>query len=407
MHSAGERVQASETQRRFGDELYGLQALQRARNREEWLAALAMIGEQEASHLLEGLGLLQWDSREFFFDGQFLIDPYTGLPQIETCQNAIDATEDEPSDLMKWLYYDKRAAIEADHLMREGEIGQAFWRLLPYAYELDDAAARAIGMWPEEQRSYLHLYRKTRYDRLEFTVVNIDRVDLSWHRRLLEKVTHTTLEGKVSHELGGIFVPVEGLATPADQDQYLLSFLDMNSTLVGKLSQARSFISEHCDEIDMIAQLYADLACSAQDNHLNKGVQKALDQTLELARQLGLPEQWDLMDMAGSKTFDPQGHDTALRFLINVRRYGVWQYMRQLVDGDAISHRLDQTDITMYAQRAARLAGVMPGCPGGFGMEWHGGETHIGPCGGPCRRKAIVVGIGSWCYDCITGPNGC
>ncbi len=407
MASVAEGVRSSETTKRFGDELYGLDALRRARNREEWLAALAMIDEQEAAHILEGLDLLQWDNREFFFDGQFLIDPYSGLSQVETCQNAIDAAQDQAPVLMKWLYQDKHAAVEADRLMREGEIGQGFWRLLPYAYELDDTAARAMGMWPEEQRSYLHFYRKTRPDKLEFTVITIDRVDLEWHRTLLESQIGSNLADQTSYELTGVLVPSGILTTPHDRDTYLLSRIGQKSTLASKLSEAQTFVSTHREAIHTITQLYESLVTSEKQRRLNATAMGALIETLELTRQLGMSEQWDLAQLASSPDFDSDHHSSALRLLINVRRYGIWHYLRQVSRGDAVTHTLSPQDVRMYAQRAALTTQTMPGCPGGFGMEWHGGETHIGPCGGPCRRKAVVVGIGSWCHECIIGPNGC
>lgn len=407
MSSVAEGVRLQETSSRFGDELYGLDALRRARNHEEWLAALAMIDEQEARHILEGLRLVQWDSQDFFVKEGFLIDPYSGLPQVDTCQNAIDVAEDEPLDLTERLGHDKRTAIEADRLMRQGEIGQGFWRLLPYAYELDERAARNIGMWPEERRSYLHFYRKTGPARLEFTVINIDHAELSWHRILLEEATATTMQNKASYELGGIFVPVEGMTTATKRDCYLLSLLDRSSSLADQLSQAQEFVTAHREDIGTITRLYADLAQSEREGKLNEGAREALGETLKLAQQLGQPEQWNLLELAGDSKFDPLRYDAALRLMVNVRRYGVWHYLNMVVGGDAVEHPLGLGDISMYARRAAWSGNAMPGCPGGFGMEWHGGETHIGPCGGPCRRKAIVVGIGSWCHECITGPKGC
>jgi hypothetical protein len=405
-----------ERRRRFGDELYGLEALLGAVDEADWQRRLEMIGEQELHHILEGLGLSQKDIRDFVFDGEHVLNPYTNESMVVTCDHAVTVTEDGPEILHQLMLGDRAAEATANRLMKQGNEGDGFWRVLPYAHELDDEAALAIGMWPAPLRSYLHLYRKVSDRHLEVSVITLDQSNLAAHGGLLGSYGASVESRTQSYELARITVPVSALHTEEDRDAYLEELKAAYSAhhpdgYEQTAPRAETFIAQHQLAVNQVQELYGALAESIIAGQLNSESWQAIEDTFELCQQLGLPEQWDLAALIRHQSIDVVRDETALRMLINVRRYGIWQYLSQLIDGDAVAHELTLADIRMYARRAAYGAGIMPGCPGGFGLEamfssiwgesnWHGGIIRDGVCAG-CN-KSTQVGKQSWCRSCIT-----
>lgn len=420
-----ETIMSSELKKRFGDELYGICALlEVGGDPAQWELMLAMIGDQETHHILEGLALAQRESRQFEFDGRFVINPYTGEPMVDTCQHAIDVIgEAEEPDFYHRLINDKAVEEGANDLMRDGHVGDGLWRASPYAHERTPKGALAIGMWPERERSYGYLYRKTSATTLEVTTMTIDSSNMDAYRHLFGANGVPIQPGAQSHELSAIMIPVHGMIDATDRtaclDEIMATYAEGHPDgYVACVPDAQDFLARHQAEVDSIQGLQEALAQSLRTGQLNRVAIAALKDSYALAQSLNLSEQYDLIDLArssGQSRVTLQEHERALRFLINVRRYGIWHYLRQELDGGEQQKGSPPSSFAGYARLAAWAHEVMPGCPGGFGLEamfatiwresdWHGGVIRSGICEG-CNRST-KVGVAGWCHSCISDHCG-
>lgn len=408
-------------ERRFGDELYGVYDLLDAGNDEIAVEiVIQKIFDQESGHIAEGVRLRQRQSRKFAFDGAHVLDPYESKPMVDLSWRGLETATHDP-DLTRRSEHEVAAEQAADDLMRYGEVGDGFWRVSPYGHEWADERARAHGMWPEYLRSYLYLYRKVDEATLEVTTVTIDQSDLGAYRSLLFERGADVPRGMSSHEIPGIRIRTVGLSRESNRDSYIDKLLDDYARMRPNFAAtdgffAEEFLHENQAAIQKIVQLNSELASSLRASSLTDYAREALDEAWSLTTELGLiDERYTLEELARSPSLHLVEHDAALRLLLNIQRFGVWQYLRLRLDGLADEYELDQHDIQTYALQAALAGGVMPGCSGGFGLEamfasiwgagegWHGGSVHIGTCVGPCQTGPKPVGVKNWCHECIKG----
>ena len=416
-----------ETQsRRFGDELYGVYDLLEQEDPTNIERVAAKIYDQETTHIAEGIRLRQRKPKLFQFDGQCALDPYSDEAMVVVAQRGVETTANGLEGLNRRMQYDVAAEIAANELMKHGTVGEGFWRASPYGHEWDDAAARNdAGMWPEFLRSYVHVYRKVDPQTLEVTTVTVDQSDLEAYRCLLADYGVNVPTGFESHDFPRLHVPFSGLLDELDRNEYIDGILagyetyrwqakDNNSA--GELL-ADTFVSEHGAAIEQIVRLNMQISDSLQAGSLTGYAQDALKEAWQLTHRLGLiEEQLVLEGLLYSEGIDLDKHHEALRLLLNIQRYGVWQYLSLRLDGLTEYSELDQHDIQAFALQAALAGGVMPGCSGGFSLEamfdsiwsggnWHGGAVHIGTCEG-CQQGPKPVGVRNWCKVCIKGHCG-
>lgn len=394
---------------RFGNGLYGLEALLNASTAREYEAILRRILEQECAHVGEGLSLPQMDIRELTFDGSSIIDPYTGQAMVQTSRNALEAAirHGSPDGLVTRLECDKAAEEAANDLMRSGLIGDGFWRVIPFADEESPAeTGKLFGMWPKMRRSYLMLYRRSDHDRVEVTSFSVDKVPLAKYDRLLMSRGEDSSR-YTSHEISGVLVRVNGLFNHTARERCVEGIL--SELGVGHYGYTvQDFLSSHHQAIERIVYL-TDALSESISGQLHPHVLESIHWAIRLMASFGYQSELaGLVSLQRADKVDLEEHRGALELLINLERYGVQRYLDKIISGEVESHGLDHAILYLLASQAFSERTMMPGCPGGFGpdgmLSWHGGGVRVGKCTG-CSKSSLV-GVEGWCYECISGHCG-
>lgn len=384
-----------EAPRAYRPDLYGAQLFLQAEQPREVIREHVIL--QEMTHIAEGIALKQTTVRHLERRGDKLIG--FGDQDIEAMARAgyaearerYERGERSASYLMQRRGHDVAIAQKVKRLAAEGAEGEALLVLSPYGEELGDkGAAQILGHWPKYRRSFMWLYRK-QGEAVECTDITIDQSQVSTYRALLTELGVETPANVTSHDLPGYITSVGAFATNEDRsdfvsnlrrEYYRLQSGHSESPAENEEQEALEFLRVQAyHHLSLLADVHEAIGRTLETNQLDPLVQTSAQLALQHLDCLNDTERAQLQRLVHGIAFGEDKLD-ALTSLVLAQRYGIWQVVNKLLQGEmpvespsqAQAHGLHtgtaehirQQLMLIYAHtnQAANMGLVMPGCGG-------------------------------------------
>lgn len=381
----------------YGDDLYAKNIAQKtgieSRVLDDYLYS------QETTHIKEGLRLQQRSVSEFtVFDGS--VRDSFGERLTDLAQRGHDAQKKaymhgQGFDFMvQRTAHDIEIAEDNDRRMNNYSVGQAWFRVTPYAEEVSDKVAEKAGFWPTPRRAFVWLYRKKGENVLETTIISVDRSDVGAFAGVLSEYGVELPVDITSHNVSSYVADVPGEIVSNDDretiaDQITESYAT-NANYVhasGDVMTSDEFVARYAQEdIHSIIRLQKEILHSLKSRSTTPYVREATLAVLK-ERFIDDDERAELMKLINLTHRDINTQTDSLRLLIKAHRVGVWRNLskkiERILNGEEIeSCELHQTEYvtggavggwereqlnhnTLGTTEVVNRGETMPGCSGG------------------------------------------
>lgn len=352
------------------------------------------IYDQEATHVVEGLALMQRSVKTLDFKNE-KVRGFAGKPMVDIARDGYLLAKKQylqgdraAEGLMRRRKYDITIAEVNDELMTNGEVGDGFMVVSPYGEEWDKATAERMGQWPAYRRAYIWLFRKKSSSELERVDISIDQSSLATFRRLLLEYGVEVPNTSDSHDLAAHGVWFKDLNESARNElinELLEKYAQLNDDVSAKNAsnafEASTFIEQYGKHyLRLATDVHKSIATSLERGYLDPLARSSAQIAVKTLNCLSREEKNLLHDLLGSDLISDR-HRQAFATLISAQRYGIWETMARIIEQrspEELSkswpalHNVSYVPETIlfeeiYANtnRAASAHETMPGCSGG------------------------------------------
>lgn len=382
---------------RYGDDLYAKNIAGKTGIESKILDDY--LYSQETTHIKEGLRLQQYTVSEFTIFNGSVRDSF-GEKLIDLAQRGHDAQKQayiqgEGFDFMvQRTAHDIEIAEDNDRRMNNCSVGQAWFRVTPYAEEVSNEVAKQAGFWPTPRRAFVWLYRKKSENILETTIVSVDRSDVGAFAGVLSEYGVELPVEITSHDVPSYVAEVPGDVMSDDDREAVVDYITesyaTNANYVhapGEAITSDEFVAKYAQEdIRSIIRLQKEIVHSLESSGITPYVREAALAVLK-EQFIDDSERAELMKLINLTHRDINTQTDSLRLLIKAHRVGVWRNLskkiERVLDGEEIESQVShQTEYlvggavvgwereqlnhnTIGTTEAVNRGETMPGCSGG------------------------------------------
>lgn len=381
----------------YGDDLYAKNIAQKTGIESKILDDY--LYNQETTHIKEGLRLQQRSVSEFtVFDGS--VRDSFGERLTDLAQRGHDAQkkaymQGKGFDFMvQRTAHDIEIAKDNDRRMNACGVGQAWFRVTPYAEEVSLEDAKEAGFWPTPRRAFVWLYRKKSEHVLETTIISVDKSDVGAFAGVLSGYGVELPTDITSHDVPGYVAEIPTSILSEGERECVVNQITeayaTNATYVhspGETITSDEFIARYAQEdIRSVIRLQKEIVHSLESNDITPYVREAALAVLK-EQFIDDSERSELMKLINLTRRDTASQADSLRLLIKAHRVGVWRNLskkiERMLEGEEIeSCVFHQTEYVtggvvgswereqlnhnaLGTTEAVNRGETMPGCSGG------------------------------------------